>query len=128
MTQDLTAPTDVDAIVATVRDYFESWFTGDAERMRRALHPQLAKRGMVRGVYDDTTAAEMVSATADGVGTRHEPSRRAITVDVVHVHGDIASATVTGSIYVEYVHLARVDGAWQIVNTMWALADEPAVG
>ena len=36
--------TDEQAIEATVRDYFEGWFDGDAERMERALHPQLAKR------------------------------------------------------------------------------------
>ena len=32
------------AIEARVRDYFEGWFDGDAARMARALHPELAKR------------------------------------------------------------------------------------
>ena len=41
-----TAAADVEreAITDAVLDYFEGWFTADAERMRRALHPQLAKR------------------------------------------------------------------------------------
>jgi hypothetical protein len=38
---------DKDAVVATVKDYFEGWFDGDAERMERALHPGLAKTGIV---------------------------------------------------------------------------------
>ena len=35
---------DLAAIEACVRDYFEGWFDGDAARMERALHPELAKR------------------------------------------------------------------------------------
>ena len=34
--------TDEEQIAAVVRDYYESWYEGDAERMRRALHPNLA--------------------------------------------------------------------------------------
>ena len=33
------AVTDEDLIAATVLDYFEGWFEGDAARMDRALHP-----------------------------------------------------------------------------------------
>jgi len=35
---------DRDAIVRVVLDYFEGWFDGDAARMERTLHPDLAKR------------------------------------------------------------------------------------
>ena len=33
-----------EAVRATVLDYFEGWFEADADRMRRAVHPALAKR------------------------------------------------------------------------------------
>ena len=33
-----------DQITAAALDYVEGWFDGDADRMRRALHPDLAKR------------------------------------------------------------------------------------
>jgi Putative lumazine-binding len=39
--------TDEQAIKQTVVAYFESWFEGDAPRMERALHPQLAKRAQL---------------------------------------------------------------------------------
>ncbi|HET7312711.1 MAG TPA: nuclear transport factor 2 family protein [Mycobacteriales bacterium] len=110
------------AIAAVVEDYFGAWFTGDVERMRRALHPDLAKRGVVDGLLGFNTAQSMVEATEAGAGTRHDPSKRAIDIHVTHVHGSIATAIVTGPIYVEYVHLARLDDRWQIVNTLWARA------
>ncbi len=58
------------AIVATVLDYFDGWFDGDAIRMARALHPDLAKRALERDgqTLNGTTAAEMIEATAQGGG------------------------------------------------------------
>ena len=106
-----------DAIVATALDYFEGWFDGDAERMERALHPVLAKRGPgLRTV----TKEEMVTWTAEGEGKAKDPGPgRRIDVTVVDVHGDIASAVVDSDVYREYLHLARTDDGWKIVNALW---------
>jgi hypothetical protein len=35
---------DSSAIKQTALDYIEGWYEGNAERMERALHPELAKR------------------------------------------------------------------------------------
>ncbi len=51
-----------DAVRAATSDYIEGWFDGDAVRMERALHPELAKR--CRGIEgDDPDATEILSAT-----------------------------------------------------------------
>jgi hypothetical protein len=105
------------AVVATVLDYFEGWFEGDAERMERALHPALAKRGPeLRTV----TKEQMVAWTDAGEGKAVDPGPgRRIDVSVVDVHGDIASAVVDSDVYREYLHLARTDDGWKIVNALW---------
>ena len=105
------------AIVATALDYFEGWFDGDAERMERALHPALAKRGPeLRTVTKD----EMVAWTAEGEGKAEDPGPgRRIDVTVVDVHGTIASAVVDSDVYREYIHLVRTDDGWKIVNALW---------
>ncbi len=38
------SPEDVEAITRAALDYGEGWYEADAERMARALHPELAKR------------------------------------------------------------------------------------
>ena len=38
---------DLDAIRKTALDYGQGWYEGNAERMERALHPDLAKRVLV---------------------------------------------------------------------------------
>lgn len=114
----------VEAIASTVRDYYGGWFEGDVTRMQRALHPELVKRGIVQptGVIDTDTAASMVEATAQGIGTRYDAGRRGIAISINHVHGDIADVHVTGDVYVDYLQLVQVDGRWQILNALWALA------
>ncbi|PYS59909.1 MAG: hypothetical protein DMF76_15225, partial [Acidobacteria bacterium] len=39
-----TSPDESAAITRTALDYIEGWYAGDAARMERALHPELAKR------------------------------------------------------------------------------------
>jgi hypothetical protein len=114
--------TDEDAIRSTVADYFEGWFEGDPARMERALHPGLAKRALREGTLDEATAAGMVDATRAGVGTRYPPEKRGFEVTVTDVHDGIASVVVHSQVYREYLHLARADEGWKIVNALWDLA------
>jgi hypothetical protein len=113
----VVSETERAAIVATVLDYFEGWFDGDAERIERALHPALAKRGPeVRSVTKD----QMVAWTAAGEGKAEDPGPgRRIDIAVVDAHGNIASAVVDSDVYREYVHLVRTDDGWRIVNALW---------
>jgi hypothetical protein len=111
--------TDAAAIEKTVLDYFEGWFDGDAERMKRALHTQLAKRSLDDGRLDEDTAPGMIEATAAGQGKRRDPGQRQINVEVVEIYGAIASVVVHSNVYREYLHLARTDEGWKIVNALW---------
>jgi len=112
------------AIERVALDYFEGWFDGDAARMERALHPELAKRP--GSVEDDAaeavgtiTAAQMIAATAEGVGRTRDVRDRRIEVEVVDVFGDIATAIVRSAVYYEYLHLVRTADGWKIVNALW---------
>jgi hypothetical protein len=111
---------DEQAIVRCILDYFEGWFEADPERMRRALHPSLAKRALDGAGLDEDTAQGMVEMTAAGVGRRVDSEARRIDVRVVEVHGDIATAIVDSHVYREYVHLVRTERGWTIVNALWA--------
>ena len=115
------------AVVRTALDYFEGWFNGDAARIERALHPELVKRSLRQASSDPDqlatiTARQMIEATARGEGKREDPGDRRIEVDVEHLHGTIANATVRSAVYVEYLQLAHTRQGWKIVNAMWANA------
>lgn len=108
-----------DEVTATVLDYFEGWFEGDVTRMDRALHPELVKRssGPSLGV---TTKERMLELTAAGHGAEDKGDGR-IDVTVADVHEDIATVSVRGGIYREYLHLVRTSDGWKIANALWRL-------
>lgn len=116
---------DLAAIRQTALDYIQGWYEGDAERMRRSLHPDLAKRAILR---DSQTGAErfshlthqrMVDKTEQGGGTEVPPEKRYYDVAILDVYGEIASARVESYQYIDYLHLARSEGRWVIVNVLW---------
>ncbi len=105
------------AIERAVLDYFEGWFDGDAERMERAVHPELVKRrgGEELGV---TTAERMIQLTGEGAGWPDRADRR-LEVRIEDVHEDIAAVVVRSAVYREYVHLVRTNDGWKIANALW---------
>ena len=110
---------DEEAVVATVRDYFEGWFDGDPVRMERALHKDLVKRraGDDLGV---TTKEQMLDLTRRGDG-KQDAADRTLDIEVEDVYGDIASVTVCSAVYHEYVQLVRTRDGWKIANALWQL-------
>lgn len=111
--------TDEQEIKSRVLDYFEGWFEGDAGRMERALHPQLAKRALGEGTLDENRAPDMIESTRLGRGKLRDPGDRGIEIDVVEVYGSIATVVVHSNVYREYLHLARTNEGWKIVNALW---------
>jgi hypothetical protein len=118
---------DREAIEGCVRDYFEGWFDGDAARMARALHPELAKRSFGQTadrapVLDTASAADMVEATAQGAG-RARAGGRPLQIEIVDAGGSIASVVVHTEHYHEYLHVVETPDGWQIVNALWRWSD-----
>ncbi|MDQ3127393.1 MAG: nuclear transport factor 2 family protein [Chloroflexota bacterium] len=116
------------AVEAAVRDYFDGWFDGDVERMRRALHPSLAKGnvdedGDPSDGVSSCTAEEMIAWTSSGNGVRRALSGRAYEIRIDEISADIAAATVHSDPCFEFLHLAPTRAGWQIVNALWRFAD-----
>jgi hypothetical protein len=94
--QAAAAPTvDVDAITALVTEYYQSWFVGDGERMRRCIHPSLAKRtfeqpGMDSVALHEDPTETLIQDTASGEGTQVTPTQDVTVIDCLprHGHGD----------------------------------------
>jgi hypothetical protein len=117
---------DRDAIVATVTDYWVGWFDGDPERMERALHPVLAKRGVAGDrISNAMTATEMVGWTRDGEGVAEKPAEFVYDIMVNDVYERIATVTVHSGVYREYLHLVRGPDGWRILNALYTRVGEP---
>lgn len=119
---------DVDkaAIKQTALDYIEGWYAGDAERMERALHPELAKR-IVRtnpqgqSHLDQISALSLVQGTRRGGGKQTPKEKQLKDVTILDVFENAASVKIVASDWIDYLHLARWNGRWVIVNVLWEL-------
>jgi hypothetical protein len=113
---------DREKILAAAADYIESWLDGDAERMARCLHPDLAKRSVESGpggggcTIDNLSREEMIQATAEGRGKKYA---RPYEVSILDAFGDIATVRVFSSVYMDYLHVARCGDRWLLLNVLW---------
>jgi putative lumazine-binding protein len=116
---------DSAAIRATALDYAEGWYTGDAERMGRAVHPELVKRIVVadtatgKSVLQNMGASALVNGTRHGYGKTTPRDKQQKDVTILDIFGNAASAKAVMADWVDYLQLAKVDGRWVIVNVLW---------
>lgn len=118
---------DSAGIRAAAMDYIEGWYAGDATRMERAVHPELAKRIVMsdtktsRYQLESIGAMTLVNRTRAGGGTRTPDARKQKDFTLLDVFQNAAVAKVVASDWVDYLQLAKWNGKWVIVNVLWEL-------
>jgi hypothetical protein len=117
---------DSAAIRATALDYIDGWYAGDAVRMERALHPELAKRIVMtdaqgRSRLGQQSAMTLVQNTQRGGGKETPADKRKDEVRILDVYQNAASVRVQASSWVDYLHVAKSNGRWVIVNVLWEM-------
>ena len=118
---------DSSGIRETAMDYIQGWYEGNADRMQRALHPELAKR-IVR--TDPKTghsslgtmgALTLINSTKTGGGSKTPAERRRTDYRLLDIYEGAAVARVDAGEWVDYLQLARWNGRWVVVNVLWEL-------
>jgi hypothetical protein len=125
-----TAAADSAGIRAAAMDYIEGWYAGDAQRMARALHPELAKRI----VFTDSTghsrlgqmsAMTLVDYTGAGGGKQTPAEKQRKEFRILDVYHGAAVAKIVASEWVDYLELGKWNGQWKIVNVLWERTPPP---
>ena len=127
-TQAQTTVSDADkaAITQTALDYLEGWYAGDAERMERALHPELAKRIMRTNAQGQSRLEQMgamtlVQYTKRGGGKNTPKDKQQKDITILDVFGNTASVKAVAADWIDYLHIAKSNGKWVIVNVLWEM-------
>lgn len=120
--------TDKEAIKQTALDYIEGWYEGNTERMERALHPDLAKRIVItkdgRSMLQQMSAMGLVQGVKRGYGKNTPKEKQQKDVTILDVYENAASVKIAASDWIDYLHIAKFNGRWAIVNVLWELKPE----
>lgn len=119
-------PDEREAVKAAVLDYVEAIYQAQPDRIQRSVHTDLAKRGYYRKSGEQTFTSEPMTYQQlfDLAGRWNKDGKRPIAtypkdVVVYDVLNQTATAKLTAMWGVDYMHLAKYDGKWKIVNILW---------
>lgn len=112
------------AIEATCFDYVDGQLEGDAERVARALHPDLAKRRVLGDTPDERLGLrrmsrdELVELTRQGA-LKTPKAQWDRSCKVLDVAGNTAVVRAETPWFVDFFHMGKFGDRWIIVNALW---------
>lgn len=118
---------DSEAVRQTALDYIEGFYEGNAERMERALHPDLAKRIVQtnpangRSALGQQSAMTLVQYTRMRAKTPTPKEQQQKDITILDVFENAASVKVVASDWIDYLHVGKFNGRWVIINVLWEL-------
>lgn len=121
---------DTLAIKKAALDYVEGWATGNVERIRDAVSPELSKRrvgmaGEIVVVQDMSRSLLCASALGNAQGVRMQDLTPGLDlkqeVVILDIDGSNASVKTWNTKYgfFDYLHMSKAGGHWMIVNVLW---------
>ena len=116
---------DETAVRQAAMDYIEAVYNVNPAQIERSIHPDLVKRGFFikkgENVYSphSMSFAELVELSKTYNKKGNLPKDAPKEVVVFDVSDQTASAKVTAIWGIDYLHLAKYDGKWKIINILW---------
>ena len=119
------------AVERAVLDYCEAAYDMRPELFERSVHPEVHKFGFHRRSAEQEyrkipmTYSQLLELAKvwnrDGKFGSDAPKK----VEVYDVLDKIASAKLIGAWGIDYMHLAKYDGKWKIVQVLWQSHPQP---
>ena len=117
---------DREAVRQAALDYVEGIYTVDPSRIERSVHPKLAKLGFYRPPAEDayrpgsTMTFERLVEIAKNYNKEGKlPKDAPKEVTILDMLDQTATVKLVAEWGVDYMHLAKFDGKWMIVNVLW---------
>jgi hypothetical protein len=117
---------DRDAIKRTALNYAEGWYEGNADKMESSLSPDLAKRiaqtnPQGQSSLGQMTAMRLVQATRGGSGKSTPAAEQQKDVTILDMMSSSATVKLEMRDWVDYMHIAKMNGKWVVINVLWEM-------
>jgi len=120
------ANADREAVRQAVLDYVEGIYNVEPQRIERSVSPNLAKMGFYRPpaetAYRPARAMAYqqlveIARTYNKEGKLRKDAPK--TIEIYDVLDQTATVKLTAEWGIDFMHLAKMDGKWMIVNVLW---------
>lgn len=122
-----SADSDRKAVEKACMDYIMCFYKADTLIAKQSIHPKVQKRGFFfppdQKAYTDQLEMPyprfmrvVKTWNADGKQANDQSLRK---VEIFDVADKTASAKVTAVWGIDYIHLAKIDDHWWVMNVMW---------
>jgi hypothetical protein len=102
---------DTSSVRATVTNYIEGYYNGDARRMEQTLHPHFLKQVIHTAIpMREMTGPEMMKAVRSEGAPDLPAASKTEQVTVLDLTKDIASAKLVTPGWTDYMTLSKADG------------------
>ena len=118
------------AIKQVALDYIESQHNVKPEQFERAAHPRLVKRTFwtdkttgkeyLRETFTDAMILLAETYNRDGDQFPANPKKEVIILDI---YDKTASVKLIADDWIDYMHIVKLNGKWQLVNVLWQFND-----
>lgn len=116
---------DVKAVERAVLDYCEAFYEMKPELLERSVHPEVNKFGFHRPSPDEpyrripVTFDQLVTLAATWNQDAKFGKDASKEVAVFDVMDQTAAAKLIAGWGIDYMHLAKYDGTWKVVQVIW---------
>ncbi|MEM9672585.1 MAG: nuclear transport factor 2 family protein [Bacteroidota bacterium] len=118
------------AIKQVALDYIESQHNVEPEQFERAAHPRMVKRTFwtdkttgkeyLRETFTDAMILLAETYNRDGDQFPANPKKEVIILDI---YDKTASVKLIADDWIDYMHIVKLNGKWQLVNVLWQFND-----
>ena len=111
-------------------DYIESQHNVDPDQFARAAHPRMVKRTFWKNKQTGTeylretfTDAMVLLAETYNVNGDRFPENPKKEVIILDIYEKVASVKLIADDWIDYMHIVKLNGKWQLVNVLWQFND-----
>jgi len=118
------------AITQVALDYIESQHHTNPEQFERSAHPRMVKRTFwtdkktgkeyLRETFTD--AMVLLAETYNREGDRF-PENPKKKITILDIYDKTASVKLEADDWIDYMHIVKLNGKWQLVNVLWQFND-----
>jgi len=118
------------AIKQVALDYIESQHNVKPEQFERAAHPRMVKRTFwtnkktgkeyLRETFTDAMVLLAETYNQEGDKFPENPKKEVIILDI---YDKTASVKLIADDWIDYMHIVKLNGKWQLVNVLWQFND-----